>query len=166
MADTLEELYNQKPGMFSAITDPFELKNLANTMATSEYGPAESAGGKADALRHILASSIMAKRHGPGYSQFIGDLHESRIPFIGSFTQPVEDRNMDLYNNQLGRQLQSNSYADMVNQAKRSIASGKAKTITSRPAPSQQGTDYIDAAINPVNDWAQGHIDTIKNLFK
>ena len=26
--------------------------------------------------------------------------------------------------------------------------------------------DYIDAVINPVSDWAQSHINTIRNLFK
>lgn len=166
MADTLEELYNSKPGLFSALTDPFALKELANEAAINKYGTSESVGGKADALRHIMASSIMAKRHGDLYSQLIGDLHESRLPFVGSPAQPVEDREMDLYNNQIGRGLQSTSYADLMNQATQMVNSKKAKTIASRPAPVQQGTDYIDAAINPVSDWAQGHINTIKNLFK
>ena len=45
---------------------------------------------------------------------------------------------------------------DMAQKAKRS-----SKAVVQQPQ-----TDYVDKSLNAVSDWAQGHIDTIKNLFK
>ena len=123
MADTLEQLYNQPTGVLSKLQDPFELQGLANDIAFSEYGLSESAGGRGDALRHILASAIMSKRHGDTYSELIGNLHESPIPWIGSPAQAVEDRDMDIHNNALGRKIakEATSYQDLVKRARQAI---------------------------------------------
>ena len=143
MADTLEQLYNEKPGLFSKATDPFALKDLANDIAVSEYGLGESSGGKGDALRHLLASAIMAKRHGDTYAEVIGNLHESPLPWVGAPAQAPEDRDMDLKNNELGRKLakSSTSYVDMVNQARRMIDNGSAQLVYDRAKPTQ-APDY------------------------
>jgi hypothetical protein len=154
MAETLEELFNQKPGILSKATDPFQLQNLANDIAFSEYGLSESAGGKGDALRHILASAIMSKRHGDTYSELIGNLHESAIPWIGSPAQAVEDRDMDIYNNALGRKLatEASSYPDMVKKAKQMIDNGTARMVYDRAEVVPTKPDYIDQGINAVSD--------------
>jgi hypothetical protein len=143
MADPLKDMFNQKPGMLSMATDPWSLKDYANDRAISEYGLGESAGGKADALRHILASAIMSKRHGDTYSTLIGNLHESPIPGIGAPAQAVEDRDMDMYNNELGRKLASSAkdYEDLVSKAKQAIDNGTAKLVYER-APTAQPNDY------------------------
>lgn len=143
MADPLKDMFYEKPGLLSMATDPWSLKDYANDIAISEYGLGESAGGKADALRHILASAIMSKRHGDTYSTLIGNLHESPIPGIGAPAQASEDRDMDMYNNQLGRSLagSAKNYEDLIVKAKQAIDNGSAKLVYQRAA-SAQPTDY------------------------
>jgi hypothetical protein len=160
MADSLEQMYNEKPGFFSKLTDPFTLQDLAVKQAVDEYGYGEDVGGKGDALRHLLASAILAKRQGPGYADFVTTAHESKIPGIGSPAQAPEDREMDLHNNYLGRQLatQATSYPDLVRKAKQHIDSGSAKTVYTRAKAPTQSYDVIDAAI-------EKPIDLIRNMF-
>lgn len=160
MADSLEQMFNEKPGFFSKATDPFTLQDLAVKEAIAQYGHGEDVGGTGDAFRHLLASAILAKRQGPGYAKFITNAHESQIPVIGSLSQAPEDREMDLHNNQLGIALatQAKDYPDLVRKARQHIDSGTAKTVYTRAQPPTQAYDPIDAAINKP-------IDLIRSMF-
>lgn len=153
MADTLEQMYNEKPGFFSKVMDPFSLEKLGAQAAIKEYGIGEDVGGKGDALRHLLASAVLAKRHSPEYSSFITGLHEAPIPVIGSLAQAPEDKAMDLHNNALGIQLakEAKDYPDLVRKAKANIDSGTAKTVYERATPTR-GPDAIDNIINSGSD--------------
>lgn len=153
MADTLEQMYNEKPGWFSKVTDPFSLEKLGAKAAIKEYGIGEDVGGKGDALRHLLASAVLAKRHSPWYSNLITGLHEAPIPVIGSLAQAPEDKEMDLHNNALGIQLakEAKDYPDLVRKAKANIDSGTAKTVYERATP-VHGPDPIDNLINSGSD--------------
>lgn len=164
MADSLEEMFNSpgSAGFFSKLTDPFTLNNITNDTAANMYQGNGMVGGQTDALRHILASAVLARRYGPGYAKTITDLHESRLPFLGSMTQKPEDQEMDLYNNQLGIQLgqQATDYNDLVRKAQEYIAKGKARTINRQQTVQQpvQQRDYVDEAIN-------GGVDLIRRMF-
>jgi hypothetical protein len=160
MADSLEQMFNEKPGFFSKVTDPFTLQDLAVKGALQEFGPGEDVGGQGDAFRHLIASAILAKRQGPGYAKFVTNAHESQIPGIGSPAQAVEDREMDLHNNQLGIALatQAKDYPDLVRKARQHIDSGTAKTVYTRAQAPKQEYDPIDAAINKP-------IDLIRSMF-
>lgn len=166
MADSLPEMFNNQPGMFSKITDPFTLKDLAIDKAIDVYGRGEDVGGKGDALRHILASAILAKRQGPGYANLITGIHESQLPFVGSLSQAPEDREMDLHNNALGIKLakEAKDYNDLMIKAKQHIDSGTAKTVYSR-TPAPVAYEPIDAGINAVSNWMKPHYDRVRNLF-
>ncbi|CAB4240556.1 hypothetical protein UFOVP39_4 [uncultured Caudovirales phage] len=163
MADTLQELFNTPPGMFSKISDPFDLRYLANQAAIDEYGWKNRSGGETDALRHLLGVGILTKRHGPEYAQTISDLHENPyIPWIGGLGQSEADRNMDLYNNKLGIQLgtQAKSYEDLLQTAKQYVDSGKVqRAVVPQPkAAKPPSRDYVDDAIN-------GSVNLIKQMF-
>jgi hypothetical protein len=167
MADSLEQMYNEKPGFFSKITDPFSLEKLGSQAAIKEYGIGEDVGGKGDALRHLLASAVLAKRHSPGYSNFITGLHEAPIPVIGSLAQAPEDKEMDLHNNALGIQLarEAKDYPDLVRKAKANIDSGTAKLVYERATPTR-GPDVIDNIINSGSDKLMQFGNWASNYFR
>jgi len=161
MADSLEQMFNEQPGFFSKLTDPFTLNKLVTEEARQRHGIGEDVGGTGDAYRHLLASAILAKRHGPGYAETIGNMHEWRVPFIGAGFNPApEDTAMDLHNNSLGRQIaqESKSYKDVQRKVQANIDSGTAKTVYSRAQAPKQEYDPIDAAINKP-------IDLIRSMF-
>lgn len=145
MADSLEQMYNEKPGLFSKLTDPFSLEELVGQEAKQLHGIGEDVGGKGDAYRHLLASAILAKRHGPWYAELIGNMHEWPVPGIGAgFNPHPQDTAMDLHNNALGRQIakESNSYADVKRKTQANIDSGTAQTIQEYKDRSVPAPDY------------------------
>lgn len=145
MADSLEQMYNEKPGWFSKITDPFSLDRLVTQEARQLHGIGEDVGGKGDAYRHLLASAILTKRHGPWYAELIGNMHEWPVPGIGAgFNPHPQDTAMDLHNNALGRQIgnEAKNYADIKRKAQANIDSGTAKTVY----------EYADRSV-PIPDY-------------
>ena len=97
----LKELFDSKPGMFSALSDPFTIKKPASWAAYNEYGDAGEVGGKTDALRHLLGAATLAKRQGPAYAEAALNWHENpNVPqFLGGgYGQREGDRQMDLHN--------------------------------------------------------------------
>jgi hypothetical protein len=162
MADSLQDLYNSPTGMFSKVTDPFTIKDLANQYAQEIYGSSGSVGGKADALRHILGAAMLAKRQGQSYADTITGLHENPyLPFIGGIGQHPADKAMDEYNNRLGMELGSSAldYNDLVTKARQYVDIGKAKQVGKRESlPTQPSRDYVDEAIN-------GGVDLIRRMF-
>lgn len=145
MADSLEQMYNEKPGWFSKLTDPWTLNKLVTQEARQTHGIGEDIGGTGDAYRHLLASAILTKRHGPDYAETIGNMHEWPVPWIGAGFNPApEDTAMDLHNNALGRQLvkEAKSYKDVQRKAQANIDSGTAKTVYERVDRSVPAPDY------------------------
>ena len=116
---------------WAMLTDPFTLQKALIRQSTDLYGWKDRVGGKADAFRHLMGTALLAQRHGEPYAKFITDLHENRwLPWIGGATQSEKDREMDLYNNQIGLNLakQAQSYEDLWSLAKQYVDTGKTKT--------------------------------------
>jgi hypothetical protein len=115
---------------WSMVTDPFTISRDVGQQAVKEYGWKERLSGKGDAFRHLVGTAMLAQKHGAPYAQFVTSLHENPyIPFIGAVGHSKEDRDMDLYNNQLGLELatQAANYDDLVRLARQYIDTGKAR---------------------------------------
>lgn len=87
-------------------------------------------GGDQDAFRHLVWQANL-QREMPLVSKLIGNAHESRIPFIGSMGQGEAEREMDLYNNALGRKIadQATSYDDVNRIAEEYVKQKRVKTV-------------------------------------
>lgn len=93
--------------------------------------PAEgSVGGDQDAYRHLVWQANL-QREMPFLAKFIGDIHESSIPFIGGAGQGKSEKEMDLYNNALGRKIadQATSMEDVNRIAEQYVKQKRVKTI-------------------------------------
>ena len=87
-------------------------------------------GGDQDAFRHLVWQANL-QREMPLVAKLIGNAHESRIPFIGSMGQGEAERDMDLYNNALGRKIadQAFSYDDVNRIAEEYVKQKRVKTV-------------------------------------
>ena len=56
---------------------------------------------EADAFKHAFMSAYLSIVNGKSYSQMAGDWHE----YIDGFSGPRNERNMDLWNNSVGREI-------------------------------------------------------------
>ena len=99
-------------------------------------------GGEADAYRHLLWTAEMARKTNPTIAKGISDYHEKvTLPFglLGSAhpLQTKEEKEMDLYNNQLGIQIggQSKSYEDTMRLAQEAIARGDVTLLGNKIVP-------------------------------
>lgn len=56
---------------------------------------------EADAFKHAYMSAYLSIVNGKSYSQNVGDWHE----YVDGFKGPLNERNMDLWNNSIGREV-------------------------------------------------------------
>lgn len=105
------------------------LGDYASKMAEEKF-PEGSIGGDQDAYRHLVWQATL-QREMPFLAKFIGDLHETRIPFVGSMGQGEAEKKMDLYNNALGRKIadQATSYEDINRIAEQYVKQKRAMTV-------------------------------------
>ena len=92
-----------------------EATNLANTIGLPGIH-----NGKADAFRHCYWSCLMAQDIGVSQAQIVGDIHEDCVP------NSLEEREMDTFNNTVGRSLGSSNCKDACKQA---ACGGDLKTL-------------------------------------
>jgi hypothetical protein len=110
---------------FSSIRD---VGRKAEELAKKAYPSESQATRERDAYRHLVWQAMLAKQYGPDVAATIGNLHESKyIPIIGGMGQPESQREMDLYNNQLGRSIQYSSPEELDKIIQGYILSNKAK---------------------------------------
>jgi len=99
-----------------------ELGNQARALTQKLYpgdpnNPALRHNDAADAFRHAYWSYTMAKAFGPAEAQLFG-AHEV------SSVNPAGERYMDLYNNQIGRNLAESGQGEPVNIIKNAVGKG------------------------------------------
>jgi len=159
MADSLEQLYNEKPGLLSMFTDPHTIKSPASWAAYNQLGGGGESGGDTDALRHLLGAATLARRQGATNSHIALDWHENpNIPVFlgGGYNQPEHDRAMDLHNNALGMQigLKAKSYDEALDMAMKLIKDKKVKLSENVPPPQEKPKRYdpIDSVIDKGSD--------------
>ena len=164
---TLADLFNNKPGLMDALSDPFTIKSPASWAAYDVYGDSGESGGKTDVLRHLLGAATLTRRQGPGYAAKALDWHENPNVFQflgGGYGQRPEDRQMDLHNNTLGMHIGSTAktYDEALQMAKQFINEGRVRYAKDIPEPATQNqppqTDYVDSAIN-------GGVDLVRRMF-
>ena len=92
--------------------------------------PEGRVGGNQDAFRHLVWQGMLQKKY-PSIAKFLGNLHETSIPFVGSPYQGKSEKEMDLYNNALGRKIadQAKSYEDIYRIAEEYVNKGRVKTV-------------------------------------
>ncbi len=73
--------------------------DTALASAQTEFPNFEGHNDKADAYRHCYWNALMAVHIGAGQAKEVADLHEE------TSANPIGERNMDLHNNQVGRNL-------------------------------------------------------------
>ena len=127
-----------------------KLKDILGTMegnryideSVETYGTGHNIGNKADAYRHLLWTAEMRRKTNPTIAKGISDYHEKvTLPFglLGSAhpLQTKEEKEMDLYNNQLGIQIggQSKSYEDTMRLAQEAIARGDVTLLGNKIVP-------------------------------
>ena len=105
--------------------------DYATEEAKKRFPDESGVGGNQDAFRHLVWQANL-QREMPYFAKLIGDIHESRIPFIGR--EPIQGKSeteMDLYNNALGRKIadQATSYDDVYRIADEYIKNKKVKTV-------------------------------------
>jgi hypothetical protein len=166
MAETLADLFNAKPGMFSSLSDPFTIKKPASWAAYDVYGDSGESGGKTDALRHLLGAAALTRRQGPAYAEKVLNWHENPNVFQflgGGYGQTEADRLMDLHNNTLGMHIgtTAKNYDEALQMAKRFIEENRVR-YADKPVPAAKPAvpqrDYID-------DTANAGVDLIRRMF-
>jgi hypothetical protein len=121
---------------YAVVKVPFLTKadTYASNNAESVYPDKAQANKERDAYRHILWQAMLANRYGEPTANFFGNMHESKyLPVLGGVNQPADQREMDLYNNQLGVKLglKAKDMKEMMEEAKRIVDSGMAKVNAS-----------------------------------
>ena len=104
--------------------------DYADKEAIKRYGE-ELPGGKRDAFRHLVWQANLQRNY-PSIAKMLGDLHESRyFPILGGRGQGEAERQMDLFNNELGRRIadQAKSEEDVYRIAEEMIRQEKAKIL-------------------------------------
>ena len=103
--------------------------------AGNAYPVADRWNGPGDAMRHLMFSSKLADRYGQIPSQLESLAHE----YLLNFNESSAEREMDLYNDTLGRSIagQTSDPAEMQRLAQKYVDEGTAKTIKGKEgAPS------------------------------
>lgn len=105
---------------------------IATKKAEEVYPANEQHNARGDAYRHLVWQALVAKNKSKGYAERVGNIHEMPIPVIGAgFDQPTEEKQNDLYNNALGRNIGFNAKTEeeIYNRAKQLVESGQARYI-------------------------------------
>ena len=109
--------------------DFFDTKNYAINNALSQFPEKEQENTDRDAYRHLLWLGMLTQKYGADTARKIGQMHESKFPFVGSPMQSDAENEVDLYNNDLGIELGSktNSLPELMNMAKQLVKDKKVK---------------------------------------
>lgn len=100
----------------------------AEEMAKQAYPSEKQATRERDAYRHMVWQAMLAKQYGPEVAATVGNIHENKyLPVIGGIGQPESQRQMDLYNNELGRNIKYSSEQDLNKIIQDYISTNKAK---------------------------------------
>ena len=83
---------------YAGVVDQFGMADQAMEAAQNAY-PISVDDGHGDAFRHAYWNALMAQRFGPEWTEMYGTAHEK------SGGNPPNREAMDLFNNQLGRQI-------------------------------------------------------------
>lgn len=111
------------------------------TVIPEKYFPAnEQHNARGDAMRHMLLQAQLMQKYGETPAKVIGWLHENL-----SGPQAEAEEAMDVYNDQLGREIGrvATDKADMAYRALQAIEKQKAKTLTSE----QMGAGYAEGGL-------------------
>ncbi|MEU4315872.1 hypothetical protein [Nocardia sp. NPDC024068] len=83
---------------FAGVVEQFGMADQATEAAEENY-PDSVDDGHGDAFRHAYWNALMAQRFGPDWTEIYGTAHEK------SGGNPPNREAMDLFNNQLGREI-------------------------------------------------------------
>ena len=108
------------------VTDIGEIISRSKKIPLEYFDPKSEVAGEADAMRHLLFQAQLAQKYGDMPAQMVSYLHEYTSP-----GQPSAEREMDLYNDILGREIakKAKSEKELVELARRYVQSGRAKTL-------------------------------------
>ena len=107
----------------------FDIVDFAHNNAISQFPKKEQATSERDAYRHLLWLGMMTQKYSPETARAVGELHESKIPFVGSYGQSYSEQQMDLYNNELGIELgtKAKTLPELMEMAKKLVEENKVK---------------------------------------
>ena len=116
------------------ITEIGPIIKRSNEIPLKYFDISGEAGGEADAMRHLLFQAQLARKYGENPAKIISMLHE-----YSTLGQPTSQREMDFYNDALGREIaaQARSDEDLVRLAEKYVKSGRAKVL-----PEEQRSGY------------------------
>ena len=75
-------------------------KKYGFDMKKHKYSYSNTHNNAADAFKHVYSSWYLSYYYGQTVAKWFGDMHENETP-----NAPFEERNMDLWNNQIGREI-------------------------------------------------------------
>jgi hypothetical protein len=112
------------------------------------YGEAEAIGGRTDAMRHLLLQAMLTKKYGPTAASVIGGIHE-----FTSIGQPKAEKEMDMFNDRLGREIGEAALDDneMVRMAKEYVDTGKAKVLEEGYGANYAKGGPVNAPVDPLS---------------
>ena len=85
-------------------------KKYGFDMTKHDYSNSNTHNNEADAFKHAYMSWLLAWHAGDKKAKELGDMHEDETP-----NAPIGERNMDLWNNEIGREIayeMKNNYGD------------------------------------------------------
>jgi hypothetical protein len=108
------------------VTEIGPIIKRSNEIPLTIFDPKSELGGEADAMRHLLFSSQLAQKYGETPAKIVSYLHEYTSP-----TQSEAQREMDLANDALGREIARSAKDDkqLIELARKYVESGRAKML-------------------------------------
>jgi hypothetical protein len=108
------------------VTEIGDIIKRSKEIPLEYYDPKGEVAGEADAMRHLLFQAQLLQKYGEFPAKAIGYVHEYTSP-----SQPSAEREMDLINDELGREIgrSAKSEQELIEMARRYIESGRAKTL-------------------------------------
>jgi hypothetical protein len=127
MVDKLSEYANKGNESIAGLAGQEEAVRYATDMAKKTY-PGEGVDDRADALRHLLWQGAVAQEQGSIPAAITGYGHEIGL---GMLPPQAPDTEMDLENNELGRQLgaQTKTREELLDAAIEAVNAGRARTL-------------------------------------
>ena len=125
-SESLNEVFRTAKGVMAEVTGMSDNKDIATNTANAAYGKATQHNGKADAMRHIIFSALASQDYTDVGAKTISYLNENI-----TFNQPKAEKNMDLHNDAIGREIgkTAKSKEEIVQMAREAVDSGRAKVI-------------------------------------
>jgi hypothetical protein len=113
-----------------------DIPQRAERESVAAFGVGESGGGKADAMRHLMYQADLSRRMSPAMAELISQAYESQLLAPG---QPSAEKEMDLYNDALGREIgrQAKTDEDVVRLAREYVDKNKVRIL-----PKEKRTGY------------------------